>query len=318
MTGLRGAYQVSRRGGAVSEGARGLSDAATGELCTVATRFQAASISKHIVAASVLLLNERGTLSLADAVRRWWSPAPPAWESMTVHQLLTHSSGLMHWPQMPGVEISDPPDAQEILEQATKLPLRFRPGTSWEYSGVGYLVAAAIIEEASGQTYRAFTTDHIFDPLEMTSTTSGLTPSGGGVARGYRDGQPVPSVPGLTALQGTGDLWTTVTDLVRYGTAVSSGALLSKRSWQLMSQPHTIIDEGGSGTGSVVTSASGYGMFLGTIAGQRIQYQPGDNPGFRSLLAWLPEADTTIALLCNDESTVLDDLALGLLPPNTE
>jgi CubicO group peptidase (beta-lactamase class C family) len=233
---------------------------------------------------------------------------------MTVHQLLTHSSGLMHWPDMAGLDIADPPSSKEILEQATKLPLRFPPGASWAYSGVGYLLAAAIIEAASGQTYAVFAADNIFGPLGMASTTSGLTQQGVGVASGYRDGQPVLSVPGLAGLPGTGDLWTTVTDLIHYGNAVCSGALLSQRSWQLMSQPHTIIDEGGSSRGSVSKSASGYGMFLGTISGQRVQYHPGDNPGFRSILAWLPDVATTIAVLSNEESASLDDIVLGLLP----
>jgi hypothetical protein len=55
-------------------------------------------------------------------------------------------------------------------------------------------------------------------------------------------------------------------------------------------------------------------MFLGTISGQRVQYHPGDNPGFRSILAWLPDVATTIAVLSNEESASLDDIVLGLLP----
>jgi CubicO group peptidase (beta-lactamase class C family) len=214
---------------------------------------------------------------------------------------------------MPGLDIAYPPAPEVILEQATKLPLRFSPGTSWGYSGVAYLLAAAIIEAASGQTYGVFVMDKIVAPLGMTSTTSGLAHQGARAASGHRDGQPVHAAPGLTALPGTGDLWTTVSDLTRYGNAARSGGLLSERSWHLMSQPHTTIDDSASEAGAVSTSASGYGMFLGTIAGQRIMYQPGDNPGFRTLLAWLPETDTTIALLCNEESSVLDDIVLDLL-----
>ena len=74
----------------------------------------------------------------------------------------------MHWAHMPGLDIANPPAGEEILEQATKLSLRFRPGTSWEYSGVGYLLAAEIIEAASGQTYGLFATDNIFGPLRTT------------------------------------------------------------------------------------------------------------------------------------------------------
>ena len=262
------------------EGATGMSGEEPGERCTLETRFQAASISKHFVASSMMLLSERRALDLHDPVGQWWPQAPSAWGSMTIDHLLTHTSGLGHWTHIPDLNISRPPKPAAILERATRVPLLNQPGTSWAYSGVGYLLAAAIIEAASGQPYPTFVSDNVIHPLEMTSTTSGSMPDDRRMATGHRQGKPTPILARLTILPGTGDVWTTVGDLVHYAQAVRCGDLLSERSWRLMSQPHVLIDEGGTSIDAVATSAYGYGMYIGTIAGQAILYQSGDNPGF--------------------------------------
>jgi CubicO group peptidase (beta-lactamase class C family) len=308
---LWGAFQVRRHGRVVTEGAAGRSDVATGEPCTLGTRFQAGSISKQFVAASMLLLREREALTLADRVSQWWPAAPPAWASMTVSHLLEHTSGLPHWGGIPGLDVSQPPAPDEILERATVVPLESPPGARWSYSGVGYLLAAAIIRAASGQAYGPFVTDNVFRPLGMTSTTSGVAPEPRRAANGHRDGRPVPLVAGLTALPGTGDVWTTVGDLLLYADAVHDGELMSERSWRGMRRPRVAIEDP-TDRHALWASAYGYGTYVGTIAGRPAFFHPGDNPGFRSLLAWLPQTDVTIAVLSNDESVVLDDIAVRL------
>ncbi|MDA8344628.1 MAG: serine hydrolase [Thermaerobacter sp.] len=304
--GFWGAFQVTQRGTVVAEAAAG--PAAHTTSARLDTCFQAASISKQFVAASLMLLSERGVLSLDDPIRRWWPSTPKSWDRITVEQLLTHSSGLMHWGDIPGLDISRPPSPRDILAEAITLPLLSAPGTRWAYSGVGFLLAAAIVEAASGRPYGEFVTDNIFSPLGMTSTTSGQTPDGRRVAKGHRDGQPVPLVAGLTTWPGTGDLWTTVADLIRYADAVRAGDLLSDRSQRLMAHPHIMIQDSPPNGGAISPVAYGYGIFTGTIAGHPARFHPGDNPGFRSLLAWLPEADITLAVLSNEESTTLDEI----------
>jgi CubicO group peptidase (beta-lactamase class C family) len=304
---------MSRRGRVVGQGAGGSCDEAGGEPCRAGTRFQAGSVSKQFVAASALLLSGHGRLGLADPVARWWAPAPPAWASMTVGHLLANSSGLPHWQGIPGFDVSRPPAPQEILLQAARLPLLSAPGTRWAYSGVGYLLAAAIVEAASGQPYASFVTGNVFGPLAMTATTSGEVPGPGQAAKGHRDGQPVPLAAELTAMPGTGDVWTTAGDLVRYADAVRGGELLPRSSWQLMGHPQVKIEDSLSQAGTIWISAYGYGIYIGSIAGHPALFHTGDNPGFRSLLAWLPQADMTFAVLANDESTDLEDIALRLV-----
>lgn len=70
--------------------------------CTLGTRFQIASVSKQFTAAAVLLLADRGVLSADDPVRDWLDGCPAAWDRITVHHLLSHSGGLVHWRDLPG------------------------------------------------------------------------------------------------------------------------------------------------------------------------------------------------------------------------
>jgi CubicO group peptidase (beta-lactamase class C family) len=310
---IRGAYQVRRGGQVVAEGAGGRRDAVTGEPCTQDTRFQAASISKQFVAASVLLLADRGALRLADPVGQWWPPAPKAWAPMTVGHLLANSSGLPHWRGIPGFDISCPPAPHEILDRVTQLPLLSPPGTRWAYSGVGYLLAAAVVEAASGQAYASFVTENVFRPLAMTATTSGQLPLAGTVARGHRDGQPVPLAAELTAMPGTGDIWTTAADLLRYADGIGGGELLSAASWQLMVSQQVPVGESLSQAATIWVSGYGYGTYIGSIGGRPAWFHTGDNPGYVSLLARFPQTGVTLAVLANDESVPLEDTAVRLV-----
>ena len=217
-----GVFQMNSHGRVAAEGAHGPADPTTNEPCTAATRFQAASISKQFVAAAIMLLRERGALSLDDPVHRWWPPAPDGWAGIRVRHLLDHTSGLPHWEGMGGLDTSDTPALDDLLDRATWVRLESRPGERWRYSGPGYLVAAKVVEAASGSDYGPFVAENLFRPLGMTATTSGLFPESGH-AQGIADGRPVGPSPGLTALPGTGDLWTTAGDLLRYADAVSTG-----------------------------------------------------------------------------------------------
>ncbi len=147
----------------------------------------------------------------------------------------------------------------------------------------------------------------------MTSTTSGILRVGEGVASGFRDGEPTSPVAELTALAGTGDLWTTVGDLVRYAQAARSGELVSEQGWLTMSQPHMVLGARGSGQDPIEASAYGYGTYIGSISSQPAWFHSGDNPGFRSFLAWMPDADVTLAVLGNDESLDFDGLVPSIL-----
>jgi CubicO group peptidase (beta-lactamase class C family) len=295
---FRGCVQVVRAGHVVFETTR---DPAAPRC--LATRFPVASVSKHFVAAAALLLHEDGLLPFDAGIVRWFADAPPAWQSITVHHLLTHTSGMGHWRDIAGFDITRPPARDELARQLMAAPLIASPGERGSYSGPGFFFAGLIVEAVAGMPYGEFVEQRIFRCLAMDSTTSGVRPAGTDVAEGFHGGSPAPAVDGLAAIPGTGDAWSTVGDLNRYTTALAAGALLREDSLARMSTAWTAVDG----------ASYGYGTFLGPLAGRPARWHPGDNPGFRSLRAEFTDDGTAAAVLCNDDAidplAVLDQLS---------
>jgi CubicO group peptidase (beta-lactamase class C family) len=268
--------------------------------CTLGTRFQIASVSKQFTAAAVLLLADRGLLSVDDPIRRWLDDCPAAWNPITVHHLLSHSAGLVHWPGLPGVDVTKPVDTAEMLRVFAATPLLSPPGERFSYTSPGYVLLGHIIERAARLPYGTFLAREIFEPLGMAATFHGNASGRPGLAAGHQDGEPVPSFD-LDALGlGTGSLWSVAGDLARWDRALAAGELLSEAARQAMFTVHAPVEDD---DGLVRTDGYGYGCFIGSAGGRRLFYHPGDNPGFRSLNAWFPDDDVRVVLLSNEGAT---------------
>jgi len=318
IEGLRGTAIVTRAGSVKLELADGLADAETGAVCTPRTRFQIASVSKQFAAAAVMLLAESGMVALDEPVERWFPGALPQWRQVTLHHLLTHTAGIAHWGDAPGFDPSQPMTPGQRLALIQQAPLLTEPGTRWHYSSPGYLLVGEIVERASGQPYRDFLTERILVPLELTSTTVGSAPAGAPIARGYRDGQPVPPWE-LSAMPGTGDICSTIGDLARYTIAVHSGSLLTGSSLRALRTAHTPLSgDQGFSDDWLAGDGYGYGYFIGRIGGHAAYFHPGDNPGYQSFNAWLPGPAASIVILANDETANLENLLKQLLPAALE
>jgi len=314
VEGLRGAAIVTRDGRVTLEAASGLADAGAGTRCTPQTRFQISSISKQFAAVAAMLLAESGQLDLAEPVARWFPGGPPQWQRVTLHHLLTHTAGVHHWGDAPGFDLSQPMDLAERIALIQQAPLVTEPGTRWEYSSPGYLLAGHIMARASGQPYAGFLTEKILAPLELTATSAGGLPAGEVAARGYRNGEPVTSWP-LSEMPGTGDICSTVADLARFTAAVHSGSLISERSVRAMVTPHVPLPDGqGTGDGWAAFDGYGYGHYLGRIAGHTACLHTGDNPGYQSVAVWLPGPEVCIVILSNDEAADIEALLRQLVP----
>ncbi len=166
---------------------------------------------------------------------------------------------------------------------------------------------------ASGQPYATFLAEQILAPLAMTSTGSGTAPAGIELAYGHRDGRRIPSWD-LATMPGAGDVWSSVGDVARFTTAINAGTLLSSASRRIRIAAHTPLRELSAPPHRPVHGRSyGYGVLIGTIAGHTAYFHPGDNPGYGSIAAWLPDHDTAIVVLSNDETTDIEDLAQQLV-----
>jgi CubicO group peptidase (beta-lactamase class C family) len=306
---------VTRSGAAVADLAGGLADVEAGAPCTPGTRFQLCSVSKQFTAAAVMLLAESGRLDLREPVDRWLPGGPPQWRRVTLHQLLSHTAGVPHWLEAPGLDPAEPMRISERLEIIQATPLRTEPGAQWHYSSPGFVLAGLIVERASGQPYREFLAERIVSPLKLTQTTAGGAPDA--AARGYRDGQPVAPWD-LDAMPGTGDIWSTAGDLTRFTTALHCGELVAASSLRAMRTAHAALDDDDEGEPGLITTGYGYGMFTGIFAGHAAFYHPGDNPGYQSLACWIPDRAASIVILVNDEAASITALLRQLLPAALE
>ena len=135
-------------------------------------KFRLGSLTKQFTAASILLLEEQGKLKVEDPVSKYVPDAPPAWEKITIFNLLTHSSGIPNFTSFPDYRTTEGKDTtpQELVARFRDKPLDFPPGTKFSYSNSGYILLGYILEKVSGQTYADFLQKNLFAPLGMSDT----------------------------------------------------------------------------------------------------------------------------------------------------
>ena len=288
----------------VEEASAGFAAGPDGTACHPGLRHQVGSISKLIVSVVVLSLTERGVLSLDQPIGRWLDATPRAWDKITLRQLLSQTSGLGHWGDVPGLPdtfLTVPPPRDDLMAMITEAPLVQAPAQAWRYSGPGFLVAALVVEAATGTDYGDIAAELVFRRARLHATTSGQFPAGpAGIALGHRHGELISVPEGFTQIPGTGDVWSTVDDLVALSQALRTGAVLGEDVAAQLWTHHATI--GRSGTDEpVVNEGYGYGTFLGQVKGRPARIHPGDNPGYQSLLAYLPDTDLDLVVLCNED-----------------
>jgi len=140
------------------------------------SRFALASMGKMFVGIAVAQLAEQGRLSFQDPIRKFLPEQPrQITDRVTVHHLLTHTSGLASFVDPEGYSQVQLLSAQDSLPVFFRKGLSFEPGERWQYSNAGYITLEAIVERVSHQTFSAYIEQHIFKPAGMTDTSGGLS-----------------------------------------------------------------------------------------------------------------------------------------------
>lgn len=307
---LRGTALVERGGEVVFQYAGGTTGGQPDAPIDVGTRFQIASVSKQFTAAAVLLLVDRGPLSVDDHLADLLEGSPPIWEGITVHQLLCHTAGLVHWPQLPELDLTAHLPANEELELFRRAPLVSVPGTAYAYSSPGYVLLAHIVERVSGMPYREFLAHEIFSPLGLRSTFAGNGVGEVDLASPLHSGEPVASFELDVVGMGAGDAWSTIEDLAAWDAALDAGRILSEESRRQMFTVHTPVTEE---LGGVRIDGYGYAWYMADVGGHSIVFHTGGNAGFQSINATMPDDDARFIALTNDTSTDLFGTALSLM-----
>lgn len=299
---FRGAVLVGIDGTIVFEKAYGFGDEEWGANNTVHTKFRIASLTKQFTAACILLLQERGRLNVHDPISRYLSGLPRAWQAITIHQLLTHTSGIPNSTNRTENARIDRTGAtpQQMIALVADKPLDFAPGTKWSYSNTGYFLLGMIVEKVSGQSYADFLRTNIFEPLEMKNSgydrardilkerASEYELIDGHIANADFIDMSVPF--------SAGGIYSTVDDMYSWNEALAKpGKLLSAESLKQMFREYPEATHEGQ--------HYGYGVVISRLKfGRLLYYHGGGVEGFSSSLQRYPEDRVCIAILSNFDS----------------
>ena len=273
--------------------------------------FYVGSVSKQFTAMSVLLLAERGALSLDDDVRRWVPELPDYGAPITVRHLLHHTSGLRDYLTMQslvGHPVDAPMSEPEFLELvARQRGLNFQPGAEHRYSNTGYVLLSIVAGRASGGSLRRVAEEGIFRPLGMTDTRfrddrRELVPRR---AHGYvpaRGGWQL-STP-MSDLVGGGGVFSTVLDLLKWGANFDAGPVGSPETRRRQVTVGTLAD------GRPLVYAAG--LTLGAFEGADVVEHGGSLAGYRAHFLRVPSARLAVAVTCNASNANPSALARGV------
>lgn len=298
---------VRRRGEVIVQQAYGMADLELPRPITADTVFEAGSVSKQFTGALVALLAARGALSLDDSVRHWLPELPALYEPVTIAMLMHHTSGVRDWGVL--AELSGWPRGSRAYAMddaiglvARQQALNFKPGEEYLYSNSNYLLAARIVERASGRPFAALATDELFSPLGMTHTRwrsdfRTLVPDRAQAYSADAGGAWTLDMP-FEDVVGPGGLLTTTGDLQRWNAALDAGRFEGARR---MTEPGRLND------GAAVNY--GMGLELGAVDGRPALSHAGSTAGYRAWLGRFPQDGLSVALLCNAGS--LNTEALG-------
>ena len=311
-----GAVLVAVHGKVVYSRGFGLANAAASIPNTAATEFRIGSITKQFTAAAILLLRDRGKLHLSDAICRFLPNCPAAWRSITIYELLTHTSGIPNYTSVPGFwhDVGRPVTSAKLMARFEDRPLDFEPGTKFRYSNSGYIVLGIIIRRISGEPYRVFLQHNVLLPLGLGHTGYDGDQRGSKRALGYEIGahglHPAPHID-LSWVSSAGALHSNVLDLYRWDQALMGDRLLSTRSLRDMLTPHVPLPCGMLGS-AAQQCGYGFGLMIGRTYGDEEISHGGEIPGFLSVNAVFPRDDVVVIAFDNHFSWVVRNVVKAL------
>ncbi len=262
------------------------------------TVYDTMSMTKQFTAAAILKLEMMGKLRVTDPLSKFVGPVPDDKRGITLHHLLTHTSGL---PEQLGGDY-DVLSREDMLDDALDSRLRSAPGTAYSYSNLGYSVLAAVVEKVSGRGYEEFLADNLFAPAGMTQTGYILPEwRPGQVAVEYdEDGKPrgkpfdhpwADDGP-YWNLRGNGGLLSSARDMYRWHVALEGGEVLSKSAKDKLFEPHVPEEEGGD-------TYYGYGWVISPTNDGRIVWHDGGNGWSLGILARFPDRGAMVFWVSN-------------------
>jgi len=299
-----GSVLVAENGKIIYSDSFGLANREWNILNSSDTKFMIGSVSKPLTATLILLQVQKGLIDLDKTIKDYlpeFKDKPSA--NVTIKQLLNHTSGIPNYdkikdffPKLSRQNFT----REEYLNVFIDFPLSFEPGTSYAYSSWGYFTLGYIAERVTGKAYSQLMKEEIFDKLQMTHSGSyfhtQIIPKratgydytfGGFSSSDFRD---------QSNTMGTGDIYSTTSDLFKFHQSITNHTLLNKK----------LIDE--MLASGIEPANYGYGWF-----NKKFEYTETDNvfanfhlgmtDGFISFMIRIPETNSCVIILCNSSPT---------------
>jgi CubicO group peptidase (beta-lactamase class C family) len=316
-----GAVLVIKDGQPIFQRGYGLTDLRTLHKIDEHTNFRLASVTKQFTSMAIMLLVHDGKLRYDEKLTEVFPEFPAYGKTITIRNLLNHTSGLPDYEDLMAHQYGNTPDDQipqihdagvlALLEKETTG--KFPAGTKWAYSNSGYCTLAMVVEKISGQPFGDFLHDRIFVPLKMTSTIAYEKGKNEVVNRAYghtkqSDGWQETDQSSTSATLGDGGVYTSLTDIARWDAALREHRLLNEKEMQpalVAVQPtSTPAEENGHSV------SYGFGWFLDPYKGHPRMWHYGETVGFRTSIQRFPKDNLTLVVLCNRTDLRAPELAL--------
>lgn len=271
--------------------------------------FKLGSITKQFTAVAILQLMEQGKIRLQDPIGNYITELPAATQSITIENLLTHTSGIKDYLQIdyqqPFMERKDF-SPKEVIDLFKTVPLEFEAGTKYKYSNSGYFLLGYIIEKVSGKSYASYINDHLLRPLALEQT---YFDQGNRLifnrADGYRkEGKEFKNADywSMSIAYSAGELLSNTHDLFKWHQGLYTYKILKKESLDKAFTPFVLKD------GTKVNY--GYGFSIMDVNGIKSIGHGGSITGFVTNEMYYPQEDTFVCVLMNFENGEVEDLSL--------
>jgi CubicO group peptidase (beta-lactamase class C family) len=323
--GFNGAIIVEKDGKVVLKAGYGWANRTSQLPFSTSTIAQVGSLTKQFTASAIVDLSLKNKLRLTDEISKYLNDVPAPAKSITIHQLLTHTAGLVE-------NCGQDFDRITRSEMISRCLTNVKPPGQFVYSNLGYSVLAAIVESVTHQTLDKYLTEHFFKPLKMGSTGYFFPDSlRGRMAVGYTAMGTNPPISdrlksmgdAFWNLKGNGGIQGSVDDMYLWYRALSEGPIISKEMQTTLLTPYVTRDDG---------IKHGYGWFIresadrqephleeradgkGQADGQVEQVSHTGSDGvFLSVFVWRPIDKSFFYLVTNNRDKAGADLARTIL-----
>lgn len=299
-----GAVLLARDGQPIESRGYGMANIELGVPNSPETVFRLGSVTKQFTGMAIVLLQERGKLSVNDSICKYLSDCPQAWQPITIKNLLTHTAGIPNYTEFPDFTKTAAAEttAAELTNRFRDKPLQFALGEKFAYSNSGYFLLGTIIERASGKPYADFLQENIFAPLGMKQTGYDnpvriIKNRAAGYARtsdGFINAAPI----SMSTAYAAGALYSTVGDLLLWDQALYTEKFVSRKS----------LDE----AFTPFKSNYGYGWSIGKRFDRQVIAHGGGIFGFSAYIARYPADRVTVIVLSNVEGAPSGEIANSL------